>query len=150
MPGGTFKMQQYVDLKHYQQTNTAELENTRVWPTNVFLVQYFNQYMWDGMKKEILKRVNINVSTGTSWIFKRFQKLQVIVTDRKSFKNVMSGSCFFQSVVKNMEFIDFEATEESTKINNRHFQTVMKGLLMTRWTISIQNNQRKMEVSTDN
>ena len=49
-----------------------------------------------------------------------------------------------------MEFIDFEATEESTKINNRHFQTVMKGLLMTRWTISIQNNQRKMEVSTDN
>ena len=150
MPGGTFKMQQYVDLKHYQQTNTAELENTRVWPTNVFLVQYFNQYMWDGMKKEILKRVNISVSTGTSWIFKRFQKLQVIVTDRKSFKNVMSGSCFFQPVVKNMEFIDFEATEESTKINNRHFQTVMKGLLMTRWTISIQNNQRKMEVSTDN
>ena len=150
MPGGTFKMQQYVDLKHYQQTNTAELENTRVWPTKVFLVRYFNQYMWDGMKKEILKRVNINVSTGTSWIFKRFQKLQVIVTDRKSFKNVMSASCFFQPVVKNMEFIDFEATEESTKINNRHFQTVMKGLLMTRWTISIQNNQRKMEVSTDN
>ena len=115
MPGGTFKMQRYVDLKHYQQTNTAELENTRVSPTNVFLVRYFNQYMRDGMKKEILKRVIINGSTGTNWIFKRYQKLQVIVTDRTSFKNVISGSCFFQPVVKNMEFIDFEATEESTE-----------------------------------
>ena len=43
------------------------------------------------MKKNILKRVIINVSKGSSWIFKGIQKLQVIVTDKASFQKIMSG-----------------------------------------------------------
>ena len=84
-------MQGYVELINYQQTETEELENIRVWLTNVFIGRYFNQYIRGEMKKDIWKRVIINGATSSSWIFKRFNKLQVIVTDRMSFKNVMSG-----------------------------------------------------------
>ena len=84
-------MQGYVELINYQQTETEELENIRVWLTNVFIGRYFNQYIGGEMKKDIWKRVIINGATSSSWIFKRFNKLQVIVTDRMSFKNVMSG-----------------------------------------------------------
>ena len=43
------------------------------------------------MKKDILERVIINGSMGSSWIFKQFIKLQVIVTDKARFKSVTSG-----------------------------------------------------------
>ena len=42
------------------------------------------------MKKGILKRVIKNGSTGSSWSFKRFNKLQVIVTDNNAFKTIVS------------------------------------------------------------
>lgn len=84
-------MQGYVELKNYQQTETVELENTRVWLTNVSIACYFNQYIRSEMKKDILKRVIINGSTGSSSIFKRFNKVPVIVFDGTSFKNIMSG-----------------------------------------------------------
>ena len=32
-----FKMQGYVEIKNYQWTETVELENIRVWLTNVFV-----------------------------------------------------------------------------------------------------------------
>ena len=35
---------------------------------------------------DILKRVTINGSTGSRWLFKRFNKLQVIVTDKSTLK----------------------------------------------------------------
>ena len=80
-----------MELTNYQQTETEELENIRVWLTNVFIDRYFNQYIRGEMKKDIWKRVIINGATSSSWIFKRFNKLQVIATDRMTFKNVMSG-----------------------------------------------------------
>ena len=43
------------------------------------------------MKKGILKRVIINGSTGSNWLFKRFNKLQVIVTDNNAIKTIVSG-----------------------------------------------------------
>lgn len=89
--GKDFKMQGYVELINYQQTETEELENIRVWLTNVFIGRYFNQYIRGEMKKDIWKRVIINGATSSSWIFKRFNKFQVIATDRMTFKNVMSG-----------------------------------------------------------
>ena len=59
--------------------------------TNVYHGQHFNQYIRGRIKKDILKRVIVNGSTGSSWIFKRFNKLQIIVTDKTKFKNIMSG-----------------------------------------------------------
>lgn len=84
-------MQGYVELKHYQRTEAAELENTRLWLTNVYIARYFNAYIRGEMKNDILKRVIANGSTSSSWVFKRFSRLQVIVTDKNTFKNVMSG-----------------------------------------------------------
>ena len=37
VPGGSLKIQGYVELKNYQQTETAELENSMVWLTDVFI-----------------------------------------------------------------------------------------------------------------
>ena len=85
--GKEFKMQGYFELKNYQQTEIVELENTRIWPTNVFVGRFFNELM----KKDILKRVIINGSTGSSWLFKHFNKLQFIVTDKSTFNNVLSS-----------------------------------------------------------
>ena len=86
-----FKMQGYVEIKNYQRAETVELENFRVWLTNVFVGQYFNQFIRSEMKKDILKRVIVNGLTGSSWLFKRFSKWQVIITDKNTFKNVMAG-----------------------------------------------------------
>ena len=81
-------MQGYFELKNYQQT---ELENTKMWLTNVFVGRYFNEFIRSEMKKDILKKVIISSYTGSSWLFKRFIKLQVIVTDKNSLKNMLSS-----------------------------------------------------------
>ena len=84
------KMQGYFELKNYQQTEPAELENTRVWLTNVFTGRYFNDIVRNETKKDILNRVIINGSTGSSWLFKRFNKLQVIVIDKSKLKDILA------------------------------------------------------------
>ena len=78
-------MQGYFELKNYQQTEPLQLENTRVWLTNVYIGKYFDEFIWSEMKKDILKRVIINGSADSIWLFKRFNKLQVIVTDNNAF-----------------------------------------------------------------
>ena len=89
--GKEFKMQGYFELKNYQQTETIELENTRVWLTNVLVGRYFNEFIRGEMKRNILKRVIINGLMDSSWFFKRFNKLQVIVTDKSAYKNISSS-----------------------------------------------------------
>ena len=59
-------MRGYADLKNYQQTEVVELENTRVWLTKYFVERYFNQFIRGEMKRDVLKRVIINGSTGSS------------------------------------------------------------------------------------
>ena len=84
-------MQGYAEVKNYQRKDIVELENTSVWLTNVHVQHHFNEYIRSEKKRDILKRVILNGSTGSSWIVKRFNRLQVTVTDRNTFKNVMSG-----------------------------------------------------------
>ena len=85
MRGLNLKCKGYIEIKNYQQTETIELENIRVWLTNVFIGRCFNQFIRGEMKKDILKRVIVNKLTGSSWVFKRFNKLQVIITDKNTF-----------------------------------------------------------------
>ena len=59
-------MRGYADLKNYQQTEVVELENTRVCLTKYFVERYFNQFIRGEMKRDVLKRVIINGSTGSS------------------------------------------------------------------------------------
>ena len=92
-------MQGCFELKNYQQTEPVELENTRVWLANVFIGRYFsvfvgrylNEFIKSEMKKDILKRVIINESMGSSWLFKHFNKFQVNVTDKSAYKNILSS-----------------------------------------------------------
>ena len=56
------------------------------------------------MKEEILERVIINESTGSSWLLKRFTKLQVIVTTKTAFKNIMPGKFFFSCRIEKNGF----------------------------------------------
>ena len=65
-----FKMQEFVEIKNYQQTERVESENIRVWLTNVFVRRYINQFIRGEMKKDILKRVIVNGLTESSWLFK--------------------------------------------------------------------------------
>ena len=101
--GKDCKIQGYFESKNYQQTELVELENTRDWLTNVFVWRYFNEvykcicwsyfneFIRGEMTKYILKRIIINGSTGSSWLFKRFNKLQIIVTDKSPLKNMLSS-----------------------------------------------------------
>ena len=84
-------MQGCFELKNYQQTEPVELENTWVWLTNVFVGRYFNEFIKSEMRKDILKRVIINESMGSRWLFKGFNKLQVNVTDKSAYKNILSS-----------------------------------------------------------
>ena len=90
-----FKMQGYAEIKNYQQTEIVQLQNIRVWLTNAFIGRYFNDFVRGSVKEYILKRVIINGSTCSSWLFNQFNKLQVIVTTKTAFKNIMSGKFFF-------------------------------------------------------
>ena len=85
-----FKMQGYAEIKNYQQTEIVQLENIRVWLTNAFIGRYFNDFVRGSMNEDILKRVIINGSKCSSCLFNQFNKLQLIVTTKTAFKNIMS------------------------------------------------------------
>ena len=51
--GKELKMQGYFELKNYQRTEPVELENTRVWHTNVFVRRCFNEFIRNEIKKKI-------------------------------------------------------------------------------------------------
>ena len=52
VPDKNFMIQRYVELINYKQTEIVNLENTRVWQTNVFKGCHFNPYI----RREIKKR----------------------------------------------------------------------------------------------
>ena len=89
--GSGIKFQGYFELKNYQLTEIVETENTRVWLPNVYVGKYFSQFVRGQTKEDILKRQINNGSTGSSWLFKRFNKLQVIVTNKAFFSNLFSS-----------------------------------------------------------
>ena len=89
--GKEFKMPGYFELRSYQRTVPVELENARVWLTNVFVGRYCNEFIRNEMKKDILKRIIINESTESSWLFKRFNKPQVNLTDNTEQRDILSG-----------------------------------------------------------
>ena len=89
--GKEYKIQGHFELKSYQRTEFVDIENTRVWLTKVFSGRFFNDFIRNAMKEDILKRIIINGSSGSSWLFKRFNELQVIVTDKSNMKNIFSS-----------------------------------------------------------
>ena len=85
--GSEMKIEGYFELKNYQQTEIVKIENTRVWLTSLYGGKYFNRSVRGQIKEDILKTVIINCSMSSTWLFKWFNKLHIIVTDKKSFSN---------------------------------------------------------------
>ena len=62
-----------------QQRGEVILEDKRVWLTNSYNSKHFNDFVRGEIRDEITKRIIANGQTGSSWYFKRFQRLTVIV-----------------------------------------------------------------------
>ena len=85
------QIQAYFELKNYQRPEFIDIENTRVWLTNVVIGRFFNDFIRNAMEEDILKKIILSSSSGSSSLFKRFNKLQVIVTDKSNIKNIFSS-----------------------------------------------------------
>ena len=55
------------------------LEGKRIWLTNSYNSKDFNDFIRGEIRDETTKRIIANSQTGSSWYFKRFQRLTVIV-----------------------------------------------------------------------
>ena len=72
------KFQGYAEIVN-QQRGEVILEDKRVWLTNSYNSKHFNDFVRGEIRDEITKRIIANGQTGSSWYFKRFQRLTVIV-----------------------------------------------------------------------
>ena len=62
-----------------QQRGEIILEDKRVWLANIHNSKFFNDFVRGEIKNEIIQRVVVKGMSGSSWLFKRFQRLTVIV-----------------------------------------------------------------------
>ena len=73
-----------MELINYQPAEETdqiiELESRRSWLTDVYTCVFFNGYVQEEMRKNVMKRAIINGMMGSSWRFKIFERLSVIVT----------------------------------------------------------------------
>ena len=90
-PDKDYKIQGYAEIINRQQGEFIIAENTRVWLTNTYTAKYFNEYVRGSIKSDIVKRIIINGQTGSSWYFKRFNRLTVISTSVNEAKKIFSG-----------------------------------------------------------
>ena len=76
-----YKFQVYFELVNQQRTsdNQIFLTNNRSFLTNVFRFNYSNEFVRAELKNEITKRIIQNGLTGSSWYFRRFDIVNVIV-----------------------------------------------------------------------
>ena len=74
-----YKFQGYFEIINQQKGPEFALEDKRVWLTNVYRFKYFNDFVRGEIKDEIIKRVIANGQSGSSWFFKRFNRLNIIV-----------------------------------------------------------------------
>ena len=62
--------------------NTADIKTLRYWSTNVYRAVYFIEFVANGIRNDILKRVINNRLTGNSWYFNRFSHSNIKVLSR--------------------------------------------------------------------
>ena len=59
--------------------NSILLKDTRYWSTDVYTVNYFNQFVYYNLAEDYGKRVILNGLSGSSWTFNRFINLNLIL-----------------------------------------------------------------------
>ena len=52
--------------------NLRPFLNTRYWTTDVYKSTYFNDFVFYGLRQNILSKVIVNGMSGSSWKFRRF------------------------------------------------------------------------------
>ena len=71
-------------IKNAQQSafeNLRPILNTRYWTTDVYKATYFNDFVFYGMRQNILSKVIVNDMSGSSWKFCRFVMISLKVLD---------------------------------------------------------------------
>ena len=63
--------------------NLRPFLNTRYWTTDVYKSTYFNDFVFYGLRQNILSKVIVNGMSGSSW---KFRRLVMIRLDRKIVK----------------------------------------------------------------
>ena len=84
------KFQGYAEVVN-QQRGKIILEDKRVWLTNSFSSKHFNEFVRGEIRDEITKRIIANGLSGSSWYFKRFECLSVIVISQTESKKLILG-----------------------------------------------------------
>ena len=84
-----YKFQWYFETINQQRE--PERTGKRVWLTNVFRFRHFNQFVRGEIKDEIIKRVIANGQTGSSWYFKRFNRINIIVAPLLNELKIITG-----------------------------------------------------------
>ena len=73
------KIQAFFEIIN-QQRGEVILEDNRAWLTTSFVTKYFNTFIRTKIKNEIIKRIIVDGQSGSSWFFKRFERLSLITT----------------------------------------------------------------------
>ena len=90
-PDDQYKIQGYAEIINQKQGKFIIAEITCVWLTNTYKARHFNEYVRSSVKSEIVKRIIVNSLTGSSWYFKRFNRLTIIASSVIDVKRIMSG-----------------------------------------------------------
>ena len=82
VPQGKVKVQETIDAVNYQPSGEENIkqESRRTWLTDVHMCVYFNSFVQRELSKNFMKRVIVSGLKGSSWQFKRFERLSVIAT----------------------------------------------------------------------
>ena len=101
----------YAEIINQQLGEFIVAESNQVWLTITLTAKYFSEYVRSSIKSEILKRVIVNGQTGSSWHFKRFNRLTIIFSPVKEVDRLIpSSNCFFFQRQKN-EFSFIRGTQ---------------------------------------
>ena len=82
------KFQGYAEIVN-QQRGEIISKDKRVWLTNSFNSKHFNDFVRGEIRDEITKRIIVNGQSGSSWYFKRFERLSVIVVSQAEPKKLI-------------------------------------------------------------
>ena len=85
------KIQGYAEIIN-QQRGEIVLENKRVWLTNTYNSKHLNDFVRGELRDEIITRVVVNGQTRiSSWHFKRFERLNIIVVPMFDAKKLITS-----------------------------------------------------------
>ena len=87
-----YKFQGYFELVNQQKTidNQSFLTDDQNWLTNVYSFKHFNEFVRAEIANDITKRIILNGLTGSSWYFKRFERLNITVVPLAKSKLIKS------------------------------------------------------------